>query len=263
MSRLFHTCLFLVLLVTPALAADRLNQRSRDARKACLTGDYRKGIEILADLFIATKDPIYIFNQGRCLEQSHQWQEAIDRFREYLRKSPSLNPEDTADTNKHIADCEGFLEKEKGNLTTLPLPPQPTVTPPIPEQPPQPDAPATPIITTTAEPTTSSGTGLRTAGWIMVATGVAAVATGVVLNLKANSVADKLWSRQSQSKQSQHDTLETWSWISYGAGAAFLATGATLYLWGARAGNATRTANLAVLPATGADGATLTLFGAF
>jgi hypothetical protein len=260
---LFHTCLFLLVLVTPALAADRPSQRSRDARKACLTGDYHKGIEILADLFIETKDPIHLFNQGRCLEQSHQWQDAIDRFREYLRKSPSLSSEDAADTNKHIADCEGFLEKEKGTASPPPIQPQPTVTTGAPVPPPRPDAAERPAIASRAEPTTTSGSGLRTAGWIVAATGVAAVATGVALNVKANSVADELWQKQSQSKQSQHDTLKTWSWVSYAAGAAFVATGATLYLLGRRAGNATKDVNVALLPAADANGGTVTLFGAF
>jgi hypothetical protein len=40
--------------------------QERAARKACLSGDYAKGVEILSDLFIDTKDPVYLFNQGRC-----------------------------------------------------------------------------------------------------------------------------------------------------------------------------------------------------
>jgi hypothetical protein len=249
----------MLLLAPPALAADRQTQ-NRDAKKACLTGDYRKGVEILADLFIETNDPIYIFNQGRCLEQSHQWQEAIDRFREYLRKSPALAPRYLTDANKHIADCEGYLEKEKGSLRPPPSPAQTTTPPPEPE-PPVPDA--KPTVMTTAEPQPTPGAGLKTAGWILVGTGILAVAAGVALNLKANSVANELWDKQSQSKQAQHDRLKTWSWVSYGAGAVFVAAGATFYLWGLKSGRAVTPDSLTFLPVADADGATLNLYGAF
>lgn len=37
------------------------------ARKACLTGNYQKGVEILSDLYLKTKDPVFIYNQGRCM----------------------------------------------------------------------------------------------------------------------------------------------------------------------------------------------------
>jgi hypothetical protein len=32
---------------------------------ACLSGDYTKGVAILSELFVDTKDPTYLFNQGR------------------------------------------------------------------------------------------------------------------------------------------------------------------------------------------------------
>ena len=57
------------------------------AKKACAAGDYVKGVEILADLYVRTDDTAYIFNQGRCYEQCHQWVRAVDRFREFLRKT--------------------------------------------------------------------------------------------------------------------------------------------------------------------------------
>jgi hypothetical protein len=259
MLNFLHACLLLLLLSSPVLAAD-LQARNRDAKKACLTGDYRKGLEILADLFIETNEPIHIFNQGRCLEQSHQWQAAIDRFREYLRKSPNLDASYLADTNKHIADCEGFLEQEKAST---PASIQASTTP-VPAPSSSAGSPETPFVATTSEDRSPAGSGLRTSGWIVGGSGVAAIATAVVLNVKANSLADELWKQQSQSKASEYDTLRTWSWICYGAGALLLTTGAALYLWGAKSADGhASSAKVALLPAATADGATVNVFGGF
>jgi hypothetical protein len=261
MRKFLYTCLLIPFCSAPALAAD-LQTRNRDAKKACLTGDYRKGTEILADLFIETNEPIHIFNQGRCLEQSHQWQEAIDRFREYLRKSPNLDGSYLADTNKHIADCEGFLAKEKG-LAPPAIPPQP-IPPPLPAPSSSANSPEMASAATTSEAHSHSGAGLRTGGWVVGATGLAAMATAVVLNVKANALADELWKQQSQSKKSQYDTLRSWSWISYGAGALLLTSGAALYLWGTKADDGhAGSPKVALLPTAAADGATFSLFGGF
>ena len=59
-------CLLAPLLVAGQARAARVDARERAAKKACLTGDAAKGVEILADLFIDTDDATYIFNQGRC-----------------------------------------------------------------------------------------------------------------------------------------------------------------------------------------------------
>jgi hypothetical protein len=261
MRNLLNACLLTLFFSTPALAAD-VQARNREAKKACLTGDYRKGMEILADLFIETNEPIHIFNQARCLEQSHQWEGAIDRFREYLRKSPTLDAKYVADTNKHIADCEALLEREKG-LAPVASRSQSAATP-EPVHPPAANAVETASVVATSEDHPNAGSGLRTAGWILGGTGVAAIATAVVLNIKANAAADALWTQQSQHKESQYDTLRTWSWIAYGAGAVSLATGAALYVWGMKAGEARASSpSVALLPTAAADGATFNLFGGF
>ena len=53
--------------VSPAMAKPANRQAlEKAAKKACITGDYRKGIDILGDLFVETNDATYVFNQGRC-----------------------------------------------------------------------------------------------------------------------------------------------------------------------------------------------------
>jgi hypothetical protein len=70
-----------------------------------------KGVAILADLFIATDDLSYIFNQDRCYEQNRRYEDAIGRFREYLIKGDKLKPDERADAEKHIAACQSHLGK--------------------------------------------------------------------------------------------------------------------------------------------------------
>src|SRR5512138_3721506 len=85
----------------------------RAARKACMSGDYQKGVDILSDLFINTRDPAHIYNQGRCYEQNGRCEEAVNRFREYLRTAKNPTAEEKLDTEKHIRDCQGLLGPQK------------------------------------------------------------------------------------------------------------------------------------------------------
>lgn len=55
--------------------------KERVAKKACLVGDVEKGVSILADLYVDTNDPAYIWNQGRCFEQNGKHDQAVLRFK--------------------------------------------------------------------------------------------------------------------------------------------------------------------------------------
>ena len=56
-----------------------------------------------ANLYLETSDPVLLFNQGCCFEQSSRYEEAIARFREYLCKATDASAADKADAEKHIA----------------------------------------------------------------------------------------------------------------------------------------------------------------
>jgi tetratricopeptide (TPR) repeat protein len=96
--------------------AESREAKEKAAKKACLTGKPDKGVELLTDLFIESNDANYIFNQGRCFEQNNRYEDAIGRFREYLRKAKDASAADRADADKHIAECRALL-KEKGDLS--------------------------------------------------------------------------------------------------------------------------------------------------
>ena len=86
--------------------AESNGAKEREARTACLAGDYAKGVTLLSELFVATKNANWIFNSGRCFEQNSRYQEAISRFKEYLRVGKHLTDEERADVQRHIADCQ-------------------------------------------------------------------------------------------------------------------------------------------------------------
>jgi hypothetical protein len=62
------------------------DDRETAAREACAAGRYQKGVELLAALFAQTGEAIYVYNQARCFEENNRLEEAIGRFREYVRK---------------------------------------------------------------------------------------------------------------------------------------------------------------------------------
>jgi hypothetical protein len=241
------------------------------ARKACLTGDYRKGVDILADLFVETKDTTYIFNQGRCFQQNHRWEDALDRFSEYLRKETSLPADEQAEVDRYIADCKAHLSEglPPAQLAT----PSPVIAPAV-QTSARVSAP-TPtrddVPTTVAASATESrpGSGLRMAGLVVGATGGAGVIAGVVLSLKAQSLTDQLNNRPKgspydQGTDSSRKTYQTSAFVGYGVGAAGILAGATLYLFSWRGvKQPAPTTRVSLIPFVGRDGSMLSLQGAF
>jgi len=262
------TMVLLLSTVTPAFGASR-QDKERTARKACLNGDYAKGIDILSDLFVNTKDPTYIFNQGRCLEQNHQYKEAIERFREFLRTDETLKlkPDDKAAAEKHIAACKDTLGTEAAPAPTVPeplAPPPPTLAPPTAA--PAPEIPPAIVAQPESRPQSgTAGSGLRIAGIVTATFGVAALGAGVGLNVLANNTIADMESTKdgySSGKNSTHNTYVTLAWVGYGVGAACIVTGAVLYGLGLKA-RSNSSSNVAVVPTVGSGRAGAALIGAF
>lgn len=241
--------------------------QERAARKACLNGDYAKGVAILSDLFLDTRDPTYIFNQGRCFEQNRRYDDAIARFEEYLRASadPQLDEADKAAAEKHIADCRERLGLPRvAETTPPPAQPAPVVAQPEPVAPPPPVNPVATVVAQPAAASPSSGKGLRVAGIITASVGAAALLGGVLVNAKVNSMASDMESTPggySSSKESDRKSYQTLGWVGYGVGAAAVATGAVLYVIGYTDG--ARASSVAVVPTVGAGQAGAMLHATF
>lgn len=271
--RLMSTVALLASLATIASASpyaeaagkpEKRTSMEKAAKKACITGDVRKGIDILGDLFVDTNDATYIFNQARCFEQNHHWGDALDRFKEYLRKVPNLPTADKANVDRHIADCQAEQDK---------LAPQPTAAIAAPAPIPAAAAPAPPASETIdlmARPTPPAveqhpGSRLRPAGIVTASVGVLALASGLLCNLQANSLAKDLsGTTYDRGKASTRDTYVTLGWFGYGVGAAALATGATLFFLGEHSGTTADSATAVSLTPVLAPGlASLSLRGSY
>jgi hypothetical protein len=276
MAKAMGAALALLLAAAPAMAANnkRVQEKraqERAARKACLSGDFAKGVDILSALFVDTKEPTYIFNQGRCFEQNRRWEDAIARFREFLNTEGKLDEADVAAAEKHIANCREMLAQERPAGATqsppaLQPPPETAPTPAI-EPNPGPSSTAEPTLaqSETKPPASGAGSGLRTGGIVVAAVGVAALVAGVDLSLKVNNMVDQMETTPdgySSSKSSSRDTYAALAWTSYGVGAACVVTGAILFGFGLKA-KAGASKTVALVPALGTDSVGAALVGAF
>ena len=212
-------------LVGPVARAQGPEKRERTARTSCLSGDYAKGVAILSELFVDTRDPTHIYNQGRCFEQNRLYDDAIGRFREYMVKAKTLSAEEKADTERHIAACESYLATRQREDSS-PAHPETTTLATQPAQ---------------STPASRAGSGLRTAGIVTAAVGGAALVAGVAFALKANQMASDLEKPYgyTDSANSERKSYKAAAYVGDGVGAACVAGGALLYYLGWREQSAT------------------------
>jgi hypothetical protein len=251
----------MVCLAGPAFAEKPLSKAAKEkaAKKACATGDFAKGVDLLADLYVESNDLLWVYNQGRCYQQNNRWEQAVSRFREYLRKAKDISESERAETERQIADCEQSMGK-----TSQVAPPPVAVASPVPVSQPEARSQAAEQAASTvsskpeqAPSDSRPGKGLRVAGIISAVVGVAAVGTGVGLALKANGLSATGYSR---SREDERSSLKTWSFVSYGVGAAAIATGVVLYIVG---WPSEQPSSVALLPVADPDGASVLLTGRF
>jgi len=228
----------------------------RAAKKACLTGDPVAGVAILTDLYLDTNDPTHLFNQGRCFEQNRRYEDAIGRFREYLEKAKDLSSEDKADTHRHIDNCESYVRGRSVEASTPEAPKVQVEKIPVVES-----KQAEAIAVAPMPSAGRGGSGLRVTGGVVAAVGVAALVTGLVLNLKANSMSSNLEADWNPGTNSTREGYKTAGWIAYGGGAACLVAGTVLYYLGWRRGE--RESSVALVPAVGPHMAGTFVAGAF
>jgi hypothetical protein len=274
-SSFIVTLLATLALVSPTMAAgkgDGIKGQEKAARKACLAGDYDKGVTLLSDLFVETKNPVYLFNRGRCFQQNRRYEDALASFQEYLRVASKSDPGAYTSAQQYIAECRTLIEQQNPKA---PAPPEsapsvqaatPSAPLPAPAVSPaaEPVQPEPPLLTQPAERPVDSnpGSGLRTAGIIVGGLGVGGIVAGVLLNAKVNEIASDLEKpgKYTDGRESDRKTYETWGWVSYGLGAACLTTGAVLTLVGYVSG---KPASVALVPSVGPGQTGAVVRGAF
>jgi tetratricopeptide (TPR) repeat protein len=208
------------LLVGQSALAAKPPSKERQAKKACLSGDYAKGVGILADLFLETNDSTFLYNQGRCYEQNIRYVEAAERFKEYLRKAPNLGSADKAEVDKHIADCEAAAAKGQNRNQMTPEPAQPPAAPQ-----PQPAVASTAYAApNSAPPATTSAAPVAFLGF-----GVIEHATYYGKNSDYNKKNCTVDPSGCKSLANSADSAQTLAIIGYAAAA--VATGAAITFW--------------------------------
>jgi hypothetical protein len=128
--------------------------------------------------------------------------------------------------------------------------------------PPQPAPAYVQVEAKPAPPVTQFGQGLRVAGIITAATGLAAVTAAIVCGAEAKAYSDSVQSgtRYDPNIGETGRLFETMQWVSYGVGAALVATGAVLYGFGAASASGP---SVALAPMVVPAGAGFSAQGAF
>jgi hypothetical protein len=229
-----------------ARADESEDKRPNAALAACASGDVAKGISILGELYAETRNPAFVFNQGRCYQKNNQLEPARSSFTEYIRIGTSEPPED-------IKRAEGFIKEIDEALAAR-----------------RKNEPAPVLVTTTQQSGEGHAHMLRVTSIALAAVGVAAVGAGVFFSLKVKSMNDAInqeFAGQDyvtdpvhlQQQIADGKSYETWQWVGYGVGIAALAGAATTFLLGggfAGSGSAAAEhAAVTVTPALSPDGA--------
>ena len=217
-----------------ALAADPPadDPRPREAKAACAAGRVDEGIAVLARLYAESNDLMWVFNQGRCYQQNGRSDEAIQRFREFLRKAGELPRDEVR---------EDAVQAAHGHLASLEAEQRHTVEP----------APRDPRVYYRV-----GGAGLGVLGRAGVATGIA---FGIKTRNLQNSIEqDAMNAPVDGARIPAGRRYETWQWVGYGVGAGALTAAAIVfYLGEKRSQRDERQAMVVPLVEDGAAGAAL------
>ena len=226
--------------------------RVQDAKIACAAGDVTTANRLLAELYAATEDPIWIFNQGRCFQQNGDPGHALTRFREYLRKAKTapkgvVGASDISEAEQYIKELETEIaaQNNKG-APSEPTPPAPVVPAPAPVAQPAPAQAAT----AKAQPqsTEEQGRGLVMTGIALEIVGAAALIPGGVFSYLVSKTSDDANNLTSggkiaqgadlRTKQDDGNRFVTMQYVFYAIGGVAAATGITLHIIGSSKNNA-------------------------
>jgi hypothetical protein len=103
--------------------------RILEARKACAAGQVERGVELLAEIVAERNDANAIYNQGRCYQSNGRPEQALARFREYLRIAPKLRRRDRQQVNAFIRELQQELEAKARRTAPSPGPTPPAASP--------------------------------------------------------------------------------------------------------------------------------------
>ena len=196
-----------MLLVGRGAVAQQTDPRPRQALSACASGDVNRGVAILAELYAETRDPGFVFNQGRCYQQNGQLEQAQQRFHEYLRVGTSEPPEDLARARGFVKELDEAIARRAA------------------------EARAKELAAPGADPLERRRSALRTTAIVLGSIAVVGIGAGAVLSYKVQSQEKSVEKRFAMDaivsdgpglrrQLSDGGRYETWQWIAYGVGVA-------------------------------------------
>ena len=177
-----------------------------------------KGIAILGELYAETRNPTFVFNQGRCYQKNSQLEQARGAFAEYLRIGTGEPPPSVERARGFIKEIDETLARQRANA------PKPVLVVPVQSR---------------QGGDEGHGPALRRASIVLAAVAVVGLGAGVYLSFKVKSVNDSV--NQQFANQpyvtdearldqqiSDGKSYETWQWVGYGLGVAALAAAVTV-----------------------------------
>jgi tetratricopeptide (TPR) repeat protein len=130
-TRIVAAILWLAPFLSSGAAAEPRADVEVEARTDFAAGRYREALEIYAGLFARTQHPTYMRNIGRCYQKLGQPDDAIDRFREYLRLAGPIDDKSRQEVEGFIAEMEALKRsRQPHGDATRPTSPPSGATPP-------------------------------------------------------------------------------------------------------------------------------------
>ena len=237
-----------------------VSARELRARQDFAAGRYEQAIEIFAELYAKTADPIFLRNIARCDQKQNRADEAIDNFREYLRQAKKLSAGEKEEVEGYIRELEASRAPPKPAEPATPPPaaaraPAATEAPPAPAtesarpaasepaparvagrevaiRAPADESPPRTQVRASAEPAPHGGGSVSVPGVVLTIAGVAAIGGGVAFGLAARSAATSVSAQFDPNRDSAGKRDATLQWVGYGVGAAALVTGVILLVRG-------------------------------
>jgi hypothetical protein len=246
-----------------ASARAATDKREVEARADFAAGRYQEAIDLFAQLYGETLNPIYLRNIGRCQQGLNQARPAIKSFREYLKKAKGLKADERLEIEGYIKEMEATPAAQQPAPSpspaaappaaptsatapaTPPAAPPPTApavvapvaaaTPPSPQPvgaaapaAAGPEAGAIPVVTSSFPLATEVVHPWRVPGTVVAVVGAALIGTGVAFGISAKNDADAVSATYDPSQADAGKRNAKVGFAADIAGAAALVTGIVL-----------------------------------
>jgi hypothetical protein len=254
--------------VVTATARAGTDKREVDAIADFAAGRYQQAIDLFAQLYGETMDPVYLRNIGRCQQGLGQAQLAINSFREYLKKSKGMKADERKEIEGYIKEMEAMLAAQhpaaappttaapSAPVTAAPpIAPQSSPGAPAPASAPSPaptsataaappasggavapEPPGMPLVSASAAPpTTHAVHPWRVPGIVVTAVGAALIGTGVAFGLSAKNDASAVSATYDPSRADAGKRNARIGAVADIVGAAAVVTGIVLITHGSAA----------------------------